>query len=90
LNYNGEVVEAWTSDLLLAAGVENGKVRGFHHVEGDREGPGITQGDTIGGMSPQLTYHAGKPNITDCWFRMGPKNGKLTEPYGLAAACVPK
>ena len=89
-NYNGEVVEAWTSGLLLAAGIENGKpgptitsteiVKGLHSLKGE----------TLGGMSPPLTYHAGKPNTTDCWFWMTTHNGKFTEKYGLTPACATK
>jgi branched-chain amino acid transport system substrate-binding protein len=89
-NYNGEVVEAWTSGLLLAAGVEAGKPGATITSKEIVKGLDSLKDETLGGMSPPLTYHAGKPNITDCWFWMGTKNGKFTEPYGLSAACVPK
>jgi branched-chain amino acid transport system substrate-binding protein len=89
-NFNGEVVEAWTSGLLLAAGVENGDPGATITSAEILKGLHSLKGDTLGGMSPPLTFHAGKPNTTDCWFWMGTKNGKFDEPYGLKPACEAK
>jgi branched-chain amino acid transport system substrate-binding protein len=89
-NYNGEVDEAWTSGLLLAAAVEAGNpgakitsaeiLKGLHSLNGD----------TLGGMAPPLTYKAGKANTVDCWFWMTTSNGKFTEKYGLKPQCATK
>jgi branched-chain amino acid transport system substrate-binding protein len=89
-NYNGEVVEAWTSGLLLAAGIENGKPGAKITSAEIVKGLDSLKGETLGGMSPPLTYHAGKPNTTDCWFWMTTHNGKFTEKFGLTPACATK
>jgi len=89
-NYNGEVDEAWVSGLLLAAGVEAGHPGNTITSAEILKGLHSLKGDTLGGMAPPLTYHAGKPNTTDCWFWMTTANGKFTEKYGLTPACVPK
>jgi branched-chain amino acid transport system substrate-binding protein len=89
-NYNGEVVEAWTSGLLLAAGIESGKPGAKITSAEILKGLDSLKGETLGGMSPPLTYHRGKPNTTDCWFWMTTHNGKFTEKYGLTPACATK
>lgn len=87
-NYNGEVVEAWASGLLLTAAVEAAKP-GAQVTSADiLKGLDSMKGQTLGGISPPLTYHAGQPNTVNCWFYMGTKNGKFTEPYGLKPACM--
>jgi branched-chain amino acid transport system substrate-binding protein len=69
-NYNGEVDEAWTSGLLLAA-VSRPVSRAPLITSAEiLKGLDSLKGDTLDGMSPPLTYHAGKPNTTDCWFWM--------------------
>jgi branched-chain amino acid transport system substrate-binding protein len=89
-NYNGEVDEAWTSGLLLAAAVEAGNpgntVTGTEILKGLHS----LKGDTLGGMAPPLTFKAGKANTVDCWFWMTTKNGKFTEKYGLTPQCSTK
>jgi branched-chain amino acid transport system substrate-binding protein len=89
-NYNGEVDEAWVSGLLLTAAVEkDGNPAATVTSKAILTGLHSFKGVTLGGMAPPLTYHAGKANTTDCWFWMGTKNGKFTEPYGLKPECVP-
>lgn len=45
--------------------------------------------DTFGGITPPLTYTAGKPAQVPCSFVVGIKGGKWTEPYGLKTICQP-
>jgi branched-chain amino acid transport system substrate-binding protein len=45
--------------------------------------------DTFGGITPPLTYTAGKPTIVPCSFVEGIKNGNWTEPIGLKTVCMP-
>jgi branched-chain amino acid transport system substrate-binding protein len=89
-NYNGEVDEAWTSGLLLAAGVEAGHPGNTITSAEILKGLHSLKGDTLGGMAPPLTFHAGKANTVDCWFWMTTKNGKFTEKYGLTPSCATK
>jgi branched-chain amino acid transport system substrate-binding protein len=86
-NYNGEVDEAWTSGLLLAAAVEAGHPGNTITSAEILKGLHSLHGDTLGGMAPPLTFHAGKANTVDCWFWMTTSHGKFTEKYGLTPAC---
>jgi branched-chain amino acid transport system substrate-binding protein len=45
--------------------------------------------DTFGGITPSLTYSAGKPTQVPCSFVAGISNGKWTEPIGLKTICQP-
>jgi branched-chain amino acid transport system substrate-binding protein len=89
-NYNGEVDEAWVSGLLLAAAVESGNPGNTITSAEILKGLHSLHGQTLGGMAPPLTFHAGKPNLVDCWFWMTTSHGKFTEKYGLTPACSAK
>jgi branched-chain amino acid transport system substrate-binding protein len=45
--------------------------------------------DTFGGITPPLTYTAGKPAQVPCSFVAGISGGKWTEPIGLKTVCQP-
>jgi branched-chain amino acid transport system substrate-binding protein len=45
--------------------------------------------DTFGGITPPLTYTAGKAAQVPCSFVAGISNGKWTEPNGLNTVCMP-
>jgi branched-chain amino acid transport system substrate-binding protein len=45
--------------------------------------------DTFGGLTPPLTYTAGKAAQVPCSFVAGISNGKWTEPNGLKTVCMP-
>jgi branched-chain amino acid transport system substrate-binding protein len=45
--------------------------------------------DTFGGLTPPLTYTAGKAAQVPCSFVVGISNGKWTEPIGLKTVCMP-
>jgi branched-chain amino acid transport system substrate-binding protein len=44
---------------------------------------------TFGGITPPLTFTAGKPAQVACSFVAGISNGKWTEPIGLKTICMP-
>ena len=45
--------------------------------------------ETFGGITPPLTFTAGKPTQVACSFVAGISNGKWTEPIGLKTICMP-
>jgi branched-chain amino acid transport system substrate-binding protein len=45
--------------------------------------------ETFGGITPPLTFTAGKPAQVACSFLAGISNGKWTEPIGLKTICMP-
>jgi len=45
------------------------------------------RGSTLGGITPPLTFHRGKPTTIACWFYMSVKDHKFTMPYGQRPTC---
>ena len=44
--------------------------------------------NTFGGLTPPLTYTAGKPTSVPCGYIVGIKKGKFVEPQGLKLSCM--
>ncbi len=91
-NFNGEVVEAWTSAVALGQALKDGGLSSSSAPTAQMVLNGLHtfNGETLGGLAPPLRWTAvGKPNVVDCWFWMGTSNGKFTTPYGLTPECVP-
>lgn len=90
-NFNELAVEGWASGLLLAAAVQGAGVTSSQQVTATdiTNGMYTIHNNTLGGISPALTFTKGKPNLTDCWFLMRTSNGHYTTPYGLRTFCLP-
>jgi len=90
-NYNGEVVEAWTSAVALGVALQKGGLTGNNAATSQMISNGLNSfnGETLGGLAPPLTWKAGTPHLVDCWFWMGTSNGKFTQPFGTQPDCVP-
>jgi branched-chain amino acid transport system substrate-binding protein len=90
-NYNGEVVEAWTSGVALAQALKDGGLTPSTTPTSQMLVTGLNSfsNETLGGLAPPLTWKAGTPHVVDCWFWMGTTNGQFTLPYGSAPDCVP-
>jgi branched-chain amino acid transport system substrate-binding protein len=47
------------------------------------------KGETLGGLTPPLTYTQGKPTQVNCYFTMGFESGQFTSPAGTKTTCAP-
>ncbi len=85
-NYSPAATTSWASGMLIAA---TGPSLGSGPVTSAEILKGIyaLHAETLGGLSPPLTFEKGKATTIDCWFYMSVKNQKFTTPYGTAAAC---
>jgi branched-chain amino acid transport system substrate-binding protein len=90
-NYNGEVVEAWTSGVALAQALKAGGLTPSTTPTSQMLITGLNSfnKETLGGLAPPLTWKAGTPHVVDCWFWMGTTNGQWNQPYGSTPDCVP-
>jgi branched-chain amino acid transport system substrate-binding protein len=90
-NYNGEVVEAWTSGVALAEALKKGGLTPTTTPTSQMIMAGLNSfnGETLGGLAPPLTWKAGTPHLVDCWFWMGTSKGQFTLPFGSQPDCVP-
>jgi branched-chain amino acid transport system substrate-binding protein len=76
--WSGTSPLAWPSGLLLEDAVKAGGL-GPNDTPSAAEvvkGLESLKGDTLQGMSPPLTFAAGKPHPVDCWFTSAVVNGQ--------------
>jgi branched-chain amino acid transport system substrate-binding protein len=92
-NASGEIVELWTLGLLITAGGEASGVAASQPITPAALLSGMYKlhQTTLGGMTPQLTFTQGKPQLTteQCWYYVSITSGKLTAPWGTAPSCAP-
>jgi branched-chain amino acid transport system substrate-binding protein len=88
-NYGETAVQSWVSGLLFAAAAKAGHL-GQSGAATSKElltGLYALHKDTLGGMTPPLTYKRGAPTPINCWYWIATKNGKFTTPTGLKPVC---
>jgi branched-chain amino acid transport system substrate-binding protein len=77
----------WASGQLFAAAAEAANL-GNHPTSKQLEaGLYKLKKETLGGLTPPLTFVKGKPNSVSCIFIMGIDNGKIDEPQGVTPFC---
>jgi branched-chain amino acid transport system substrate-binding protein len=71
-------VQSWTGTLLLAKAVAASGVAATATITAADVVRGLNSltNETLGGMTPPLTFTAGKPHPVDCWFVGRVENGK--------------
>jgi branched-chain amino acid transport system substrate-binding protein len=90
VNYNSEVVASWATGLLLADAAKGGNLGSNGEVTAEQFISGLQtiKNDTLGGVSPPLTFEAGQPNNSvHCWFLEGTSGGKFNMAYGTKTVC---
>ncbi|HVV30071.1 MAG TPA: ABC transporter substrate-binding protein [Mycobacteriales bacterium] len=88
-NFNGpNAAYAWVSGKLLEKAIENA---GTDEVSAQsvKDGLYMMKDETLGGLTPPLTFVKDKPTLVNCYFTMGVKDGKFTTPNGLKTDCAP-
>ena len=87
-NFNEYVVQFWAAGLLLTAAAQNAGLKSGPVTSAELlKGLYKIKNDTLGGLTPALTFHKGVPNPVDCWFYQGTKGGHFTTPFGLKPVC---
>ncbi len=77
----------WASGQLFAAAAEAANL-GNHPTSKQLEaGLYDLKKETLGGLTPPLTFVKGKPTSVSCIFIMGINNGKIDEPQGVTPFC---
>lgn len=89
-NYSELVTQAWASGLLFsaAAAASHAGKNGAITAAQIKTGLYALHGDTLGGLTPPLTFHKGSPTPIDCWYWIRIQNKKFTAPYGVKPVCV--
>ncbi len=89
-NYSESVIQNWISGLLLAKAVQVAGASSSSAVTSATVYKGLyaLHGETLGGMTPPLTFKKGSPTKIHCWFWIKAVNGKFATPYGLNPTCA--
>ncbi len=89
-SYGETQFSAWISGKLIEAAAAAGHL-GVHGTTPTSAqlitGLHSLHGTTLGGLTPPLTFKAGKANLVDCWFWGTIRNGKIGTPYGTQPVC---
>jgi len=82
-------LQGWASGLLLKDAVKASGLGAGGTPSPAKITKGLTslKGDTLQGMSPPLTFKAGKPHPIDCWFTARVINGVPTLVNGGKTTC---
>jgi branched-chain amino acid transport system substrate-binding protein len=88
--YSEAEVQLWLQGQLIAAAIKAGKVstNGPAGAKGVLKGMYALHGETLGGMSPPLTFSKTKPHVVDCWYWISANGKNFTTPFGLTPDCV--
>ncbi len=75
--WEGTDLGDWASGVLLADAVKAGGLGPSDSPSAAEVLKGLNSlnGDTLGGLSPPLTFHVGQVNSVDCWFTFRLQNG---------------
>jgi branched-chain amino acid transport system substrate-binding protein len=87
---NQDAFMAWVSGKLLQDAVQAGGLTASASPSAAEVTKGLEslKGDTVGGLTPPLTYPAGQPHPVDCWFTGHIQNGVPTVENGGQPTCV--
>ena len=88
-NYNQDNVSMYASAVLFGKALQRGTAGQSGPVTTKEIYNGLysIRNDTLGGLSPPLTFKPNQPNPVDCWYWIGLSGGRFTTPYGLKPVC---
>lgn len=86
-SFSENAAEDWAGGMLFVTAAKAGNLGNDPTSAKVLDGLYSLHNETLGGISPPLTYTRGQPTKISCWFYMGIKNGKFTTPYDLKTFC---
>ena len=87
---NQEDFMAWVSGRVLQGAIQAGGLTASATPSAAEVTTGLEslRGDSVGGLTPPLTYPAGRPHPIDCWFTGHIQNGVPTVENGGQPTCA--
>jgi branched-chain amino acid transport system substrate-binding protein len=88
---NQDAFMAWVSGELLETAIKAGGLTASGTPSPAEVVNGLDSfhGETLGGLTPPLTYTPGQPHHIDCWFTAGLKNGVPSLENNGNVTCTP-
>jgi branched-chain amino acid transport system substrate-binding protein len=79
---------AWAAAEVFALAAERAKLGPDGTPEQVKRGLYTFKGETVGGLTPPLTYEKGKPAFTTCWFVQKLVGQEFEAPQGAKPSCM--
>jgi len=79
----------WAAGQVFKLAAERAKVGPDSTYADVKKGLYTFKDETVGGLTPPLTYTKGKPAFTTCWFTLEVVDQKFTAPDGADPSCIP-
>jgi branched-chain amino acid transport system substrate-binding protein len=86
-DFNQDDADTWASGQLFAAAAQAAKLGDHPTSKQLVAGLDKLKGVTLGGLTPPLTFHKGKPSSINCIYIMSIYHGRIIEPQGLRQYC---
>jgi branched-chain amino acid transport system substrate-binding protein len=86
--YNELDVQAWDGAQAFALAAKRANVTPTSTPADVKKGLYTFKNETVGGLTPPLTFTAGKPAFTTCYFVTKVAGGKFTAPFGATGQCI--
>lgn len=80
---------SWAAGQVFKLAAERAKVGPESSYEDIKKGLYTFKDETVGGLTPPLTYTRDKPAFTSCWFTLAVEDQKFVAPDGAKPSCVP-
>ena len=72
------LIDTWDGLELFAAAAEKGNIGPTSTPADVKKGLYALKGETLGGLTPPLTFQPGKPTVVNCYFEQSLENGEFT------------
>jgi branched-chain amino acid transport system substrate-binding protein len=79
---------AWTGGMMFKAAAEAAKIGPDSTPADVKKGLYTIKDETLGGLTPPITYTQGKPTFVSCYFTETLKNGKIIPLNGGKTTCL--
>ena len=87
--YNELDAQAWAGAQVFALAAKRAGLTPSSTPADLKKGLYTFKDETVGGLTPPLTYLPGKPALTTCYFVTKVSGGQFTAPQGGTPTCVP-
>jgi branched-chain amino acid transport system substrate-binding protein len=86
--FSGEEINPWSGGLLFAAAAKAAHLTPNSTPADVKKGLYALKNQTLGGISPPLSFTAGKPAFIPCWFGEQVKGGQFTSLNANKPSCL--
>lgn len=87
-NFSETNMAAWAGFQLFAAAAKAGNIQPTSTGEDVKQGLYALKAETLGGLTPPLTFQPGQPTTLYCYFNEGLEDGQWTTPGGPEPVCL--